>query len=94
MFVQIALACFSVAFVLMAVLLWRISPIVFALMRAQVGYAKTWNDLLDAVEKTEDRVTELRSRDVEQLTKRIERLEAGTKAAPKPAPRTRRKVTA
>jgi hypothetical protein len=87
MVLEIALLVAAVAFVLFALLAWRITPIVFMLMRSQVGYAETWSEMLKAIEKLDERFTALESRDVKQMKARLDRLEK-----PKPAPR-RKTVT-
>lgn len=89
---QFAFVAFSIAFVMFAVLAWRIAPIVFWLMRGQVTYAQSTNDLLRQVEELSERLPDVTSRDITQLKERIARLEK--KAATAGAPKRRTKVTA
>lgn len=88
MLTLLAIICAFMAFalILFAVLAWRICPIVFALMRAQVHQAQTINELVDKVEELG--LPKLRSKELDALSRRVARLETPSK------PRTRtRKVT-
>ena len=93
MLLNIVLACFAAAFLLFAMLMWKIAPVIFMLMRAQVTSAKTWKELLDKVEAMDGKLDELESKDLRIMRERLERLQ---NLQPKPAAttRTRRKVTA
>jgi hypothetical protein len=81
----------AIAFVLFAVLAWRIAPIVFMLMRSQAAYAETMQDFIRAVEAADGRIDVLVSSDLRDIREQLARLE---KAKAKPAVRSRRKVTA
>ena len=86
------LIAFSIAFLMFAALAWKIAPIVFLLMRAQVTYDRRFSDLLHQVEDISDRVPEVSSEEINRIKERIARLEKKTTTVK--APTRRRKVTA
>lgn len=78
----------ATALILFAWLAWRIAPIVFVLMRAQVHQAQTVNELVDKVEELG--LPKIESSELDALRRRVSRLETPSQ----PKARTRRKVTA
>lgn len=90
MLVALAIIIGLMAFALLmfSLLAWRISPLVFMLMRVQATNAETMNELLTMVENLE--LPDVEVAEFEALKGRVARLERATK----PATRTRKKVTA
>lgn len=93
---QFVLVAFAIAFLMFAALAWKISPIVFVLMRSQFTHARMVSDLMAQAEKLSDSVPDVTSAEITQLKERITRLEkkAEAKATTPTTTRRRRKVTA
>lgn len=89
MITALAIICGLMAFALImfALLAWRICPIVFALMRAQVHQAETMNELVDKVEELD--LPKIRSSELDKLRRRVDKLETPSK----PRTRTRKVMT-
>lgn len=86
----IIIGLMAFALLMFTLLVRRIAPLVFMLMRVQAANAETMNDLLTAIEDVELPAVEVK--EFEAIKDRVARLERA--AASKPTTRTRKKVTA
>lgn len=86
----IIIGLMAFALLMFVLLVRRIAPLVFMLMRVQASNAETMNDLLNVIEDVE--LPAVQVKEFEAIKDRVSRLERAATA--KPTTRTRKKVTA